>query len=235
MRIEPVAAEPQPLDLDADPLPLGEVDGEQVHVLALHHAVHRRVERHGLRLLHEPVGLHLVDDRQRTDPERPILADARLRPHVHDVLAERAVLGDVDHRLERLCVDRLERPDDEPVVAVEQDLLGVAEAVTRERQLAIAAALHATREDDRQLRRRRGRHDGRHDQSHDERHEQGDAAEEPPRRRKGSLGRRGACRLHRILQHWDSLPGRGRAAVTRSAACGPCRRRRSRSAGRRAP
>ena len=73
--IEAVATQPQAFGLDRQPLPLLEFDGEAVEVFGFGDPVHRRVERHRLRLLQRAVRLDLIRDRQCTDPKRAIFGD----------------------------------------------------------------------------------------------------------------------------------------------------------------
>ena len=154
VRIEPVAAKPQSLDLHREPLAFREVDREAIDIFGGDDAVDGVVERHRLGLVGGAVGLDLVEDWQPADPERPVVADARRRADLHDLLARRARLGHVDHGLERSLIGaRGQRRHGEAVVAVEKDFLRVAQPFTAELELAVAAALHPAGKDQREARR----------------------------------------------------------------------------------
>ena len=241
-----MAAEPQPLDLHRQPSALLEIHAEVVEILVGDDAVHGRAERDHLRLADGVVGLLLVDDRQASDPERAVVGDARARAHLHDLLTCRTGLGHMQHGLERVGVDRLDRFHHDAVGAVEENLRRVTEPLTAEHDLAVAAALHPAGEDRVEPWKRRldhrGHEDGQPRCDHREAQHGADAA-----RGQGKTPEPGGMCLrcdtqavtHDARGH-DDMGRQGKRTheqgeVRRSAAGGPGRHRRSRSAGHRAP
>ena len=184
-RIEEIAPQPEGLDVDPKPLPLGEFHRVEIDILVLHHAVDGDVEVEGLRLLERAVGLLLVGDRQGTDADGTKVGDPRLAADLEQLLPERVVVGDEDRGLDRVVVHRRDRADRQrgrhrkPDRRVEENLFCILEPCPLERQFALAAPLDPARQDDAQLRVGRDRHvrchrgaDRRQDRHHQSPHRQ---------------------------------------------------------------
>ena len=76
---------------------------------------------------------------------------------MNELLAERAAFGHMHDGLERVGIDRCQRFHGEAIRRVEEDLLRVSKPGTRERELAITAALDPAGQDERELWKRGGR------------------------------------------------------------------------------
>src|SRR5436305_1439507 len=95
----------------------------------------------------------IVDAGQCADEVRTIIRNTALRAHGRDVLAQTAILRDLDRRFHVLRIDNLELLYLDAGI-VKQNLLGILEPRARERDLVLMPALDAGRIDIRELRRR---------------------------------------------------------------------------------
>ena len=191
-RIEEIAPQPECLDIDSEPLPLGELHRVEIDILVLHHAMDGDVEVEGLRLLERAVGLLFVGDRQGTDADGTKVRDPRLATDLEQLLPERVVVGNEDRGLDRVVVDRRDRADRQrrrhrkPDRRVEENLFCILEPCPLERQFALAAPLHPAWQDDAQLRIGRDRHVRRRSGAHRRQHRH----HQSPHRQPGPTGMR---------------------------------------------
>ena len=152
VRIEQGHAQPDPLDLGADAIPLFGLDREVVDILIVGDAVDRDPGFDRLRLGEVVVRLDLGQFLESPDAEGPQLADAGRGPNADVMEAKQSVGRDLQDGFDMAIVDHLKLYGRDAWLVV-NDLLGVGEPGTGEIHLKLGAALAAKRANTTQARR----------------------------------------------------------------------------------
>ena len=154
--IEDLVAEPQAVDLDAEPLALAHGHLVVIDVLGEDDAFDCAVELDGLGTGKIVVGLLLVHVRERADEELACVGESGLRAHADEVVAEGDLWADGEGQLDLAGRDALHALHPE-ARGVEEQVLEIGETRPGERHLDLGAALPAIGLGAREIRVRRPR------------------------------------------------------------------------------
>ena len=152
--IELADPQPQPLDLDRDPVTFLGCDDKVIDVFVVGDAVDRHVHRDRLGGREVIVGLGLVDFFQGAHAERSQLADPGRRPDPDVMQSQDTVRSDLDFGPNTIVVELLETDGGDACLVVD-DFLGIAQTRAGERDFELGPALAADRPD--RAQRGRGR------------------------------------------------------------------------------